>query len=135
MQPLFADILLVDDDAGIRDAFRDVLDDEGFQVATAVDGSDALRYLQSMPPPRLIILDLMMPGMDGWHFLRLQREDPALKSIPVVVLSAQMLTEAEAATLHVALYLRKPVKMLSLMMIVESYCRPGAEDMVREAEV
>lgn len=129
-----ADILLVDDDAGIREAFKDALDDEGFLVATAVDGSDALHYLQTMPPPRLIILDLMMPVMDGWDFLCLQRGDSTLKSIPVVVLSAQVLTDAQAARLSVALYLRKPVNMLSLMMIVESYCRPGAEDMVRAAE-
>jgi CheY-like chemotaxis protein len=132
MQPTSCDILLVDDDPAIRASFAEALEEEGFQVATAAHGQEALCYLRSMPTPRLIVLDLMMPVLDGWGFLNEQRDDPALRSIPVVVLSAHILSEREAAMLDVALYLRKPIKMLSLLMIVESYCR--IDDIAREAE-
>ena len=127
-----ADILLVDDDAAVRDAFTALLQEEGFNVATAIHGEDALRYLATMPQPRLIILDLMMTVMDGWQFLEVQREHELLRAIPVVVLSAQSLREHEAAALNVALYLRKPVNVSSLLMIAESYCRP--EVCEREAQ-
>lgn len=134
MQPLFADILLVDDDPAICESYRTVLEEEGFHVATAAHGADALDYLRTIPLPRLIILDLMMPIMDGWSFLQVHRQDETLRSIPVVVLSAQVLSEQDAARLHVALYLRKPINIVSLLMIAETYCRPISDETAREAQ-
>ena len=118
-----ADILLVDDDAAIREAFSEALADEGYRVATANDGSDALAYLQVQPAPRLILLDLMMPVLSGWQFLEAQRADATLASIPVVVLSAQELNDHEKNQLHVHLYLRKPISMERLFTIADGYCR------------
>lgn len=135
MQHAMADVLLVDDDPAIRDSFQEVLEEEGFRVVTAVHGADALRQLQSLALPQLIILDLMMPVMDGWSFLQALRQHAALSVIPVVVLSARALSEHEATALKVALYLRKPVNMVSLLMIVESYCRPGPEDTLLQHEL
>lgn len=134
MQPTSFDILLVDDDPAIRAAFTDLLEEEGFSVLTAAHGADALCLLRRMPPPRLIVLDLMMPVLDGWGFLEAQRQDLVLSSIPVVILSAHILSDSEAYKLNVALYLRKPVNIFSLLMIVETYCQAGSGDAEREAQ-
>jgi CheY-like chemotaxis protein len=82
-------ILLVDDDADIREALADTLEDYGFSVITAAHGADALRCLRGMTSlPRFILLDLMMPVMDGYMFLEERRKDPVLVSIPVAVITA-----------------------------------------------
>ena len=84
-------ILLVEDDADIRLQVVLALELEGYEVVQASNGKEALALLRSSSPeglPCCIILDLMMPVMDGWEFRRRQREDPALASVPVVVLSA-----------------------------------------------
>jgi CheY-like chemotaxis protein len=82
-------ILLVDDDPDIREALADTLEDYGFNVITAAHGADALRCLRGMTSlPRIILLDLMMPIMDGYRFLDERRKDPVLVSIPVAVITA-----------------------------------------------
>jgi CheY-like chemotaxis protein len=82
-------ILLVDDDPDIREALAETLEDHGFTVATASNGVDALRQLRRMRTrPALVLLDLMMPVMDGYGFLDERRKDPTLASIPVVVITA-----------------------------------------------
>ncbi len=81
-------VLIVDDDEAIRDGVADLLEDEGYRVATASDGRAALDQLQNGLRPSVIVLDLMMPGMDGWDFRRHQLEDDELKTIPVVVITA-----------------------------------------------
>ncbi|PLS79555.1 MAG: response regulator, partial [Chloroflexi bacterium] len=84
-----ATILVVDDDSGIREALTDILEDEGYAVRSACDGQAALDLLrQQAEPPALVLLDLMMPRMNGWQFRSEQRRDPALANIPVVVISA-----------------------------------------------
>jgi serine/threonine protein kinase len=80
-------VLVVDDDPAARDSLRKLLEREGYTVATAADGREALARLRAFPLPDLILLDLLMPVMDGWEFLREQRHDPALASVPVVVIS------------------------------------------------
>src|SRR5262245_24697691 len=87
-------ILIVEDDADLRDMMAQLLTLEGFKTETVANGRDALEYLQKGDPPDLILLDLMMPVMDGWEFRRRQREDPALANVPVVVLSALDQTRA-----------------------------------------
>jgi CheY-like chemotaxis protein len=82
-------ILLVDDDIDIREALTDTLEDHGFEVITAANGLDALQLLRRMKVfPSVILLDLMMPTMDGYGFLDAQRGDPKLARIPVAIITA-----------------------------------------------
>jgi CheY-like chemotaxis protein len=82
-------IVLVDDDPDIREALKDVLEDRGFQVRTAANGREALGLLRNLsPPPSAILLDLMMPIMDGYGFLEEHRKDPSLAAIPVAIITA-----------------------------------------------
>ena len=81
-------VLVVEDDPDIREVLAQLLAPEGYLVATAEHGEDALAWLRQNPTPCAILLDLMMPVMDGLTFLRAMRAEPALAGIPVVVLSA-----------------------------------------------
>lgn len=108
-------VLLVDDDEDIREALRAILEDEGFAVRVAVDGSDALASLRSGLRPDVILLDLMMPVMSGWQFRSAQRQDPALAAIPVVVLSA---VHEQPDDLSVVASLRKPIDIDRLLEVV-----------------
>jgi CheY-like chemotaxis protein len=104
-----ARILVVDDEAFIRLYLEEVLVDEGHDVRSASDGAEALRLLrEGEPSPDLILLDLMMPGMNGWEFRKEQAADPGLAGIPVVVVSGAGDVQAEAARLGVQGYLAKP---------------------------
>lgn len=80
--------MVVDDDPDIRDTLADVLEQQGFEVRVVANGHDALQLLRQDYRPSVILLDLMMPVMDGWLFRSLQRTDPDLANIPVVVISA-----------------------------------------------
>jgi CheY-like chemotaxis protein len=115
-------VLLVEDDEDIRLSVTEILSEEGFTVVGAVDGGDALRYLRaSAEPPRLILLDLMMPVMDGWAFRAAQLADPRLAKIPVVILSAATDVRRHAAQLHVNDYLVKPLDVPLLLNAVERH--------------
>lgn len=82
-------VLIVDDDADIRELLAEALIDRGFEVATAANGLDALQVLRGMcVRPSVILLDLMMPIMDGYGFLEQRRCDPALASIPLAIVTA-----------------------------------------------
>jgi CheY-like chemotaxis protein len=81
-------VLLVDDDFAILDGVSDFLESEGFRVVSASNGLDALNQLRSGLRVDAIVLDVMMPMMDGWDFRAEQLADPALRDIPVVVISA-----------------------------------------------
>src|SRR5438445_6065998 len=82
-------VLIVDDDADVRDAMEFLLRSEGYRTVTAADGDDALTKLRAGLEPCLILLDLMMPWKDGFQFRREQMRDPRLSAIPVVVLSGR----------------------------------------------
>src|SRR5438445_13017963 len=91
-------LMVVEDDADIREALVDILNDEGFTVYEARNGVEALehlRILETAELPCLIFVDLRMPLMDGWEFLAQQKLDVRLASIPVVVLSATAKAELE----------------------------------------
>jgi CheY-like chemotaxis protein len=82
-------VLIVDDDVDVRDSLAELLEGRGWQVSTALHGQDALRVFAEMrTPPSVILLDLMMPVMDGYEFLEQQRKDPALAKIPVAIITA-----------------------------------------------
>jgi CheY-like chemotaxis protein len=100
-------ILLVEDDVDVRDAVAETLADAGYEVSTASNGQAALEILRSGTTlPGLILLDLMMPVMDGWAFRDEQRRDPAISSLPVVALTAH----GDVSALAVDGYLRKPIE-------------------------
>lgn len=112
-------ILVVDDDQDIRESLRDVLEDQGYRVATAANGRDALDQLQGGLRPSIVLLDLMMPVMDGWTFRTEQMKDPALADIPVVLVTASGHCDDDAVRLSVTGCIRKPVSLARLLDMVE----------------
>ncbi len=82
-------VLVVDDDLDIREALADILEDAGFSVMTAANGREALTLLRKLDtPPAVILLDLMMPILDGYGFLEEHRKDASLAAIPVAIITA-----------------------------------------------
>ncbi len=92
-------ILVVEDDLSTREALSMLLSAEGYGVSTAADGVAALEQLRDGQRPGLILLDLMMPLMDGWQFRHEQLRDPSLANIPVIVCSASWRPAKAAAAL------------------------------------
>ncbi|MBX3470285.1 MAG: response regulator [Planctomycetes bacterium] len=120
-------ILLVEDDAGIRDALCELLADSGYSPAAAADGHEAIRLLEGDGrAPCVVLLDLMMPGMNGWEFRRWLSTRPELSGVPVVLLSAHANLSAEARALDVAAFLRKPIDVNRMLDTVASFCPPSA---------
>lgn len=116
-------ILVVDDDADIREALSQALEAEGYRVSVAVNGRDAWEQLHSGSSPALVLLDLMMPIMNGAEFLAALRADSALRSLPVILVSAHESTAAAHAH-ESQCYLAKPVDLDTLMNAVARYCAP-----------
>jgi len=112
-----ASILLIEDEMDTRLALRDFLTEAGFVVHAARDGQHALRTLEKMEPPDLILLDYKMPIMDGKQFLAIQRTIPRLQGIPVVILSAST-REWSGAHLEVEEVFSKPVDLDLLLATV-----------------
>ena len=115
-------VLIVDDDDDIRESFSELLADEGFTVGEASNGADALAYLESHALPNLIVLDLMMPVMDGVEFRRRQLVDPRWAAIPVLVMSASDRGAEIAAELGVTGFLAKPARGKELIAAVTRLC-------------
>jgi len=110
-------LLLVEDDEEIREAMGGILREEGYEVVLAENGRAALDGLRDgTARPDLIILDLRMPVMDGWEFRAVQKNDPALASIPVIAVSADASAKAEAIAAHA--YLRKPLTPPVLLEVI-----------------
>lgn len=117
-------VLIVDDDNDIRDVVVETLSDEGYGARGAANGEEALDLLRSEPAlPRVILLDMMMPVMDGATFRAAQLDDPDLRAIPVVVMSASAHIEEAASRLGATAFLRKPVELVDLFAIAERFCR------------
>jgi signal transduction histidine kinase len=110
-------LLVVEDDADIREALDGLLSMEGFHVTGCSNGREALDWLRSSPRPDLILLDLMMPVMDGWQFRVAQKDDPQLANIPVLALSAD--STAKAAAIDAEAYLKKPVDYDTLIDTID----------------
>jgi len=104
-------VLVVDDDDAIREVMAEVLRDEGYDVACAGNGEEALAELRKPSPPDLVLLDLMMPVMSGWEVLEHIQLNPELAGIPVVVVSAM-----GAPGVHEQL--AKPIDLSSLLATV-----------------
>jgi two-component system chemotaxis response regulator CheY len=116
-------VMVVDDDDDVCDAIRESLEDAGYDVSVAEDGARALGALRAASSlPSLILLDLMMPVMDGAEFLREMRADPRLASLPVVLFSADGGAHAKAMSLGANDALRKPVQLRDLLSMVSKHC-------------
>jgi CheY-like chemotaxis protein len=111
-------ILVVDDDADIREVTMLLLAGEGYDVASAADGIDALAWIAANPKPELIVLDLRMPRMSGGEFLHALRQDPTCAAIPIVVLSGDVPATQSASALGAQAYLGKPVDLDTLLAVV-----------------
>jgi CheY-like chemotaxis protein len=107
-------ILVVEDDLAIVDSLAEVLTDEGFEVATVENGRAALAHLEANPLPGVILLDLMMPEMDGYEFRRQQLARPPLAAIPTIVMTAGLI-DARIEAMQVDGWLRKPVHLDALL--------------------
>jgi CheY-like chemotaxis protein len=116
-------ILLVEDDPDVRDALEEVLEDEGYVVAVAENGLEAVKLLLAHEPPALILLDLMMPVMDGYEFRRHQLADPRLATIPVIGISAGMMDDRIEA-MQLAASIKKPLDLKALLEEIRRCCRP-----------
>ena len=119
-------VLVVDDDADIRETIETILSNHGLQVTGTSDGSEALAVLRSgRPHPCVILLDLMMPGMDGFEMRARMIADPSLADIPVVVVTgAGLLADRRSAELGQGTQmLRKPFDRATLLDTVTSFCR------------
>ena len=113
-------ILLVEDDESIRKPLALFLAQEGYSVITAGNGNDALDWLHKNSPPALILLDLMMPVMNGAEFLSRRRRDPMLCTVPVVVLTAWQHRWQDVA--DVQGILPKPIDTAKLLAVTARYC-------------
>lgn len=116
-------VLVVDDDPFIREVIAELLQDEGYTVVQTANGEEALNYLQQQThPPCVILLDLMMPKMNGWEFRAAQRQDPTLAAIPVITISAHADLLTTASQLDVAGHFAKPIDMDRLLVAIQHYC-------------
>jgi len=118
-----APILIVEDHEDVRGGLLSMLQSLGYWTISAKHGQEALALLRSGPRPALILLDLVMPVMDGWQFRREQLRDPALAEIPVVILSSyvERFTQGDRLTLGIPVVLQKPVLPDELQAAVERY--------------
>jgi CheY-like chemotaxis protein len=116
-------VLVVEDDDLIRESLVEYLADQGYEAVGAENGQDALDKLEANdPPPCLIVLDLMMPVMDGPTFREEQLRNPRLSDIPVVVISAYRDVKVEAKTMKASSCLSKPLKLADLLRVVRQHC-------------
>jgi CheY-like chemotaxis protein len=113
-------ILIVEDDPEIRETLKEIIELEGYSALTASDGQKALDLLRGMATrPCLVLLDLMMPVMNGWELLEHRERDLSLASIPVVVISAAGdRAQKASATAHI----KKPVDIDVLLKTVHQFC-------------
>jgi CheY-like chemotaxis protein len=119
-------VLVVEDDPDIRATLCEALEDNGYSAVGAANGAEALEYLRGgAEPPCLILLDLMMPVMDGQTFRTEQRADPQLANIPVVVISAYRDVERQANDLAAG-FLQKPVRLETLLETARKHCDAAA---------
>lgn len=115
-------VLLVEDDDDERDALAALLEQEDYRVLQAPNGAEALKLLEAEPGLcQLILLDLMMPIMNGWDFRKLQKRRAALANIPVVLMSAGAQIAFAVEDLDAAGFVAKPVEFSDLLQKVEQY--------------
>jgi CheY-like chemotaxis protein len=116
-------ILVVDDQTESSDAVGLLLEHQGLKVRIAHDGEEALAALYQGLRPCLVVVDLMMPKMDGWEFRQRQLSDPQFAEIPVVIMSGYPNAQKAAGTLGVRTILKKPLSPGRILALVNRHCR------------
>jgi len=111
-------VLIVEDEEDLRELMRHALQMRGYRVVTAAEGTEALRKIDDIGPPCVVLLDLLMPGMNGWDFFEKLRQRPELASVPVIVHSSA----ATRAPQGVTRVLQKPLAFETLVSVVGEYC-------------
>jgi len=120
-------VLIVEDDEDIRSALVEVLEDGNYRLLQAANGAAALQELRAADPaPCVILLDVMMPVMDGRQFRAEQQSDPGLSGIPVVVITAHADATRTAAQMAAAGFLSKPIDLGILLQTVDQFCSRDA---------
>jgi CheY-like chemotaxis protein len=114
-------ILVVDDDVRIRESLSEALEFEGYQVVSVADGRAALEYLQDAEPPCVVLLDVMMPVMDGRQLRQIMLGDPRLAHIPVVLITAGGTQAASGVAAAEVLY--KPLRIETVLSSVSRHCQ------------
>ncbi len=123
LQPRCGQILLIEDDAFVRQGLTELIEEAGYTVAQVADGVQALAYLQDCEQlPALILLDLMTPRMNGFEFRLRQQTTPRLQGIPTVALSAYAYRQSQQLPLDVTALLPKPVNVDQLFQLIDRYC-------------
>ena len=119
-------VLVVDDDPDILEALSEILEAEGFEIRRARNGKEALEKLEPQPP-QLILLDLMMPVMDGWEFAQRMRQRPSVAKIPLIVLSADRNVGSKAQDIGAVGHLAKPFELNDLLDMVRRSLSPAPQ--------
>lgn len=121
-----SEVLVVDDDVDIRESLLELLELEGYSVRGAANGREALEQLRRRRAS-VILLDLMMPVMDGFEFRQEQLGDPELSEIPVVLVSAGGRCEQAAKELAALGCVKKPLDVAALLRVIRSACTAGSQ--------
>ena len=112
-------VLVVEDDAELRESLVEVLSEEGYPTVQASNGQEAMAALSQKEKPCLILLDMMMPVMNGWVFLSQLRQDPKLADVRVCIISAVPANQLPAEAICA---LPKPVDLSALLGVIDTYC-------------
>lgn len=119
----FKSILIIEDEKAIQEVLKDAIELEGYNVSTADNGQEGLNILPRMPTPCLILLDLMMPVMNGWQFAEAISKDMVLATIPIVIVTAY---GDRAGLIPSKGVLKKPVDLDTLLNVVKKWCNGGS---------
>jgi CheY-like chemotaxis protein len=111
-------ILVVDDDDDVREMLCAVLSAEGYEAVGAADGVEALQCMRRDGPPSLVVVDLMMPRMDGEDLIRTMTQDPSLADIPIAIMSGQPSVHTAARAIAVNARLGKPLELDDVLAVV-----------------
>jgi two-component system chemotaxis response regulator CheY len=111
-------VLIVEDEEDLREMMREALEDDGYTVVATCEGEEALAALRSIEHLCLVLLDLLMPGMNGWDFFKAFKAHPGFERVPVVVHSSS----PDSAPLGATRVLQKPLKLQHLLDVVHEYC-------------
>jgi CheY-like chemotaxis protein len=119
------DVLIVEDDPALREVYGEVLANEGYGIRLASDGHEAIALLTAEPePPCAILLDLRMPGMNGWELADRLKQTVRWQRVPIVVVAAHYLVADEAGRIGATSWLQKPVTLDRLVAAVDGACAP-----------
>ena len=123
MEKHFQSVLIVEDDRDLRESLRDLISAEGYSAMEAENGRVALDLLLGgkAAEPCLILLDLMMPELNGWEFLDIMRKTDAIASIPTIIVTAVSGVKLPKGSNKI---IKKPINIIELIQTIETYCTP-----------